>query len=189
MKVWRAGDCYLANSDLGLGAVGRNWVACYSQTTNRILQWIDDYSSGATKYEANYSAVWAKIGAQELFDDTCECGVYQDNGAGLSWSRTIPAGGASLVSHHTAFSSATESIDTDGDGLPDEWEINGTPGGINLAALGASPNRKDLFLYLDWLGWGGASFWEYMGNVQTVTRPSDAVVIELVNQFAIAPID
>ena len=43
--------------------------------------------------------------------------------------------------------------DSDGDGLLDEWEINGvTMNGvfINLPQMGANPNHKDLFLELDW---------------------------------------
>ncbi|MBU6412301.1 MAG: hypothetical protein KGS45_02410 [Planctomycetes bacterium] len=49
----------------------------------------------------------------------------------------------------------TSTIDTDGDGLPDSWEINGIDGDcngtidLNLAALGANPNHKDLFVEVD----------------------------------------
>lgn len=45
-------------------------------------------------------------------------------------------------------------LDTDGDGLPDEWETNGvTIEGefINLPAMGANPMHKDLFIHLDWM--------------------------------------
>jgi hypothetical protein len=48
-------------------------------------------------------------------------------------------------------------VDTDGDGLPDDWETNGADIDANgsvdldLAAMGASPTHKDLFVEVDWL--------------------------------------
>nr|WP_241724206.1 choice-of-anchor L domain-containing protein [Dietzia sp. E1] len=60
-------------------------------------------------------------------------------------------------------SGATPVKDSDGDGLPDEWEINGIDG-LDLPAMGADPYRKDLFVQADWMvrpavpgGWFG--FW------------------------------
>ena len=46
--------------------------------------------------------------------------------------------------------------DADGDGLPDEWELEGVrdcEGNLllNLPALGADPEQKDLFIELDWI--------------------------------------
>ncbi len=58
-------------------------------------------------------------------------------------------------------SGATPVKDSDGDGLPDEWEINGIDG-LDLPAMGADPYRKDLFVQADWMvrpavpgGWFG----------------------------------
>ena len=42
--------------------------------------------------------------AQTDFPDTCECATFQDNGAGLSWALSIPAGQSRTVSHLTNFS-------------------------------------------------------------------------------------
>ncbi len=44
--------------------------------------------------------------------------------------------------------------DADGDGIPDDWETNGvTLNGqfINLPAMGANPNKPDVFLQIDWM--------------------------------------
>ncbi len=51
-------------------------------------------------------------------------------------------------------------VDSDGDGLLDEWEANGVwidPGGngspqfIDLPAMGADKNKPDIFLHIDWM--------------------------------------
>lgn len=51
------------------------------------------------------------------------------------------------------------SVDTDGDGLLDNWETNGitvtvggTPEFVDLPAMGADPQHKDVFIEIDWLG-------------------------------------
>jgi hypothetical protein len=41
--------------------------------------------------------------------------------------------------------------DTDGDGLRDGDEVLGTTGGLNLPALGANPNKKNILLEYDWM--------------------------------------
>lgn len=50
-------------------------------------------------------------------------------------------------------------VDTDGDGLPDEWEKHGftTPDGVEfpLHLWGADPNRPDIFLEVHWMSPGG----------------------------------
>lgn len=45
-------------------------------------------------------------------------------------------------------------VDTDGDGLPDEWELNGVfilGQLIDLHAMGANPFKKDIFVEVDWM--------------------------------------
>ena len=112
--VYRGGDCYLQNSDLGFGSVGNptGAVACVAAANpndpsqgpgTRIEQWIP-LTAGSHYFEDFYSTVWQGMSAQTDFPDTCECAIYQDNGAGLSWALTIPAGESRTVSHLTNFS-------------------------------------------------------------------------------------
>lgn len=50
-----------------------------------------------------------------------------------------------------------DELDSDGDGLPDDWERNGYDADgdgtvdVDLPALGADPLRKDLFVEVDWM--------------------------------------
>lgn len=68
--------------------------------------------------------------------------------------------------------------DTDGDGLPDLWEIQGIDQDcdgdpeLDLAGMGAQVNVKDLFVELDWM---------------TGQAPTQAAVRAVVNAFALAP--
>ncbi|MFN8602300.1 MAG: hypothetical protein U0842_17690 [Candidatus Binatia bacterium] len=46
------------------------------------------------------------------------------------------------------------SPDTDGDGLPDDWETNGVSFDgvfIDLPAMGADPRHKDIFVHAEWM--------------------------------------
>jgi uncharacterized repeat protein (TIGR01451 family) len=112
--LYRAGDCYLQNSDQGFGAADATTgaVSCVAGVDNgggfvpgtRIEQWYP-LSAGSSYYESGFSAVWSHIGTRTAFADICEqCAFYIDNGAGLSWTETVPAGGSVTRSHLTVFS-------------------------------------------------------------------------------------
>jgi len=105
--IYRAGDCYLQDSDDGFGQVDGNAVSCRAPNSDRIEQWFP-VTPGSTYMEGEYDDVWATIGSQQPFANTCLCdqtpGMEHDNGAGLSWVRTIGAGQAVAVSHYTTFS-------------------------------------------------------------------------------------
>ena len=74
-------------------------------------------------------------------------------------------------------------LDTDEDGLPDHWETNGvTIGGqfINLPAMGADPNHKDIFVHVDWM----------LPNpkTDTVLQPKAAALRLAIKTFNNAPV-
>ena len=73
--------------------------------------------------------------------------------------------------------------DSDGDGLPDEWELNGVtidgPAGrrfIDLPAMGADPTKPDIFLQIDW-----------MAGAEHDQRPNPAAIKLVTDAFANAP--
>lgn len=110
--VYRAGDCFLQGSDNGFGAVdtATGAVSCVapdpanpSVPGSRIEQWFP-LTPGSNFFQAQFNTVWAHIGGQTAFPNTCECTINQDNGAGLSWSLSIAAGTSATVSHFTTFS-------------------------------------------------------------------------------------
>ncbi|MDQ3973264.1 MAG: cell wall-binding repeat-containing protein [Actinomycetota bacterium] len=110
--LWRAGDCFLQDSDTGFGAAdpASGAVACVAPDPEnltvpgeRIEQWLP-LSGDSSYFEAGYSEVWGRIGAQQPFDDTCRCDELIDNGAGLSWALQVPANSAVVRSHLTTFS-------------------------------------------------------------------------------------
>jgi hypothetical protein len=161
--LYRAADCYLQDDDHGYGAVDNaaGSVSCVTGTDpgSRIEQWAP-LTPGSHYLETVYSSLWAAIGAQEPFNDTCDCGTREDNAAGLSWSATLAAGSTASFAHLTAFSpqGTTQVADSDGDGFPDSWEAadggvdtnnDGTPD-LKLSDFGATPDRPDVFLQVNW---------------------------------------
>ena len=77
-----------------------------------------------------------------------------------------------------------ENLDTDLDGLPDRWEIEGlTVDGvfIDLPAMGADPRHKDLFIHADWMGADPA-------RPGAVFKPNPRAIKMVVDAFARAPL-
>ena len=112
--IYRAADCYLQDSDSGFGSVdaATGAVACVNSVSDgvggtmpgtRIEQWYP-LSPGSSYYEADYFTVWTATVSGAAFPNTCDCATDQDNGAGLSWNVTIPAGQSVTRSNLITFS-------------------------------------------------------------------------------------
>jgi len=105
--LYRAMDCYLGGSDSGYGMLNGTAVGCSANPNNtpagRIEQLVP-LTAGNNYYQSSYGAVWAAIGTHQPFPDTCDCAIQQDNGAGISWNITVPAGGSVTRSNVTVFS-------------------------------------------------------------------------------------
>jgi hypothetical protein len=109
ITLYRAGDCYLQNSDTGFGFAGGNGAVGCSATANntppgRIEEWVP-ITPGANFLEARFGDVWSAISAQTPFANQCSrCTENLDNGAGISWSVTLQPGQSTTFSHYTTFS-------------------------------------------------------------------------------------
>ncbi len=103
--VYRAADCYLQDSDVGYGRVDDGAPACVisQEDDARIEQW-EPITQGSHYVEGHYGEVYRLVSTQASFPDTCACDQQIDNGAGLSWETSVPAGGSTTVSHLTFFS-------------------------------------------------------------------------------------
>ena len=104
-NIYTAGDCYLQNSDWGYGQIIGSAPACATGTEpgSRLVALLPQ-TGGNNFYVAWYHEVWAAIGMQQPFPDTCLCDEFIDNGMGLSWPVNIPAGGSRSWSWNTDFS-------------------------------------------------------------------------------------
>lgn len=110
--VYRAGDCFLQGSDVGFGRVDGEAVSCVGiepgseppRPGARIEQFFP-ISAGSSYLHGGFSSVWAAAGSQGPFPNMCNlCDQVQDNGAGISWSVTVPAGGSVTRSSLITFS-------------------------------------------------------------------------------------
>lgn len=127
--LYRAGDCYLQDSDTGFGRVDDGAPACViSQAENaRIEQW-KPITPGSHYFEGAFGEVWLLIASQQGFPDTCACDTALDNGAGLSWELTLPAGDSVVISHMTYLSPLGRQAATPfRDSVPGPAEINLDP--------------------------------------------------------------
>jgi hypothetical protein len=107
--LYRAGDCFLQESDTGFGFTDdpNKAAGCSINANNapagRIEQWFP-ITAGAQYMEAGYSEIWAQIATHTPFPNTCRCAESIDNGAGISWTFTVAPGGSATYAHYTTFS-------------------------------------------------------------------------------------
>lgn len=105
--LYRAMDCFLGGSDSGYGVLNGTGPGCSQNPNNtpagRIEQ-IVPLDGGNNYLETGYNEVWAAIGTHLPFANSCDCGTLEDNGAGISWNITVPAGGSITRSNLTVFS-------------------------------------------------------------------------------------
>jgi hypothetical protein len=111
-SLYHAGDCFLQGSDRGYGAydptTGGVFCALSANNTppDRIVGFVP-VDPGGHFIESSFSTVWTAIDAGGTpFPDSCLCDSEQDNGAGLSWSISVPAGRSVTRSLITTFSPA-----------------------------------------------------------------------------------
>ena len=117
--LYHAGDCRLEGSDTGYGTydAGAGGVFCSENADNsprgRILGFVP-VSGGSHYVEGNYGSVWDSINGS-VYPDSCDCGTLQDNGAGLSWPITVPAGAVvtrSLVTFSADMTAPETAVDS-----------------------------------------------------------------------------
>lgn len=85
--------------------------------------------------------------------------------------------------------SLPKTIDTDGDGIPDNWEINGIDVDgdgvpeLDLKAMGANKNIPDIFVEIDWMVRPAKKilFWETKSSYSF--KPSEKIMQTVYNTF------
>lgn len=113
VTLYRAADCYLGDNDNGFGAydAATGAVSCVApdgagqpSAASRIEQFIPA-TAGSNYLYAGYDEVWSAVGSQQpLPNELRNPGTLMDNGMGLSWTVTIPAGGTVPIAMQTNFS-------------------------------------------------------------------------------------
>jgi hypothetical protein len=107
--LYRAGDCYLQESDRGFGFVdeANRAVGCSVNANNappaRIEQWFP-ITGGNQFMEGSFSEVWQAIASRRPLPNTSRSTEAVDNGAGISWSFSVAPGASATFSHYTTFS-------------------------------------------------------------------------------------
>ncbi len=107
--LYHAADCYLGNADTGYGEYDNTngGVFCTKNADNSPAGRVEGFipTVGGSNYlEAGYYNNWLAVGTGQPLTDTCDCDTFEDNGMAISWTVTVPAGGAATRSWETDFS-------------------------------------------------------------------------------------
>jgi uncharacterized repeat protein (TIGR01451 family) len=111
--LYRAFDAFLGGDDHGYGFAtalsdpSRTEVGCLVNANNSPpgkIEALIPLTGGNNYVQGNYDGIWSLVGSQAPFPDFVD-GTYEDNGAGISWNFSIPAGSSKIVAHTTLISS------------------------------------------------------------------------------------
>ena len=165
--LYRAADCNLQESDYGFGSYdpATGAVACRGvadpldetpEPGPRLEQWTP-LTPGSRAFEGPMEEMWTLMAARQPFPASCSCGDYVDNGAGLSWTVTLPPSEwvtiSSLVSiSPSGVSPLTTSVAADAPSTPAGGENGYTvtianPNGAPKALTSVSNLLPDGFAY------------------------------------------
>lgn len=146
---WTGIGCY--NSGL---AIGGQLLFQGSDGCNHV--WVIQRSNHAAAFDF-------ATGAGGVRDEDLECDSVTFSPKTVMWSMEAYEPRRAIAFEIPPGSCATGGgVDSDGDGLLDEWETNGVtidpdgagpipPQFIDLPAMGADKNKPDIFLQLDWM--------------------------------------
>ncbi|MEU7873056.1 PxKF domain-containing protein [Dactylosporangium sp. NPDC049140] len=146
---WSGSGCY--NSGV---AIGGQLLFEGSDGCNHV--WVVQRSNHAPAFDF-------ATGAGGVRDEDLECDSVTFSPKTVMWSMEAYEPRRAIAFEIPPGSCATGGgVDSDGDGLLDEWETNGVtidpdgagpiaPQFIDLAVMGADKNKPDIFLQLDWM--------------------------------------
>ena len=101
--IYRGGDCYQANSDIGFGQINGKNAACISNGGR--VQQVEALTAGNTYLHDEYSQVWSAMSAGGDLANTCRCADEIDNGVAVGWNQSV-ANGASVTVNSAWFLSS-----------------------------------------------------------------------------------
>lgn len=161
---------------IAVDSEGRAYIA-----TNRVI-WYDDGSDQYLGVALAIEPAGAAWGYDQPLDMYGAVAVALDAGAN---AYVAGAGAVAKVGDNPL----PALVDTDGDALPDEWEINGyrytdadgVTRFVDLPAMGADPLHKDMFVEIDYMGRSGL----FGGHNH---KPDPAALDLVIQAFADAPI-
>ena len=171
-ELYRAGDCFLQDSDTGYGSVdaASGAVACTTDTApgSRIEQLLP-VTGGSQYLEGFYGTVWGAVGSQNPLPNTCDCATQEDNGIALSWPVSLTAGQSKAYSSIVTFSPLghqplTISKTADTASVP-----AGANDGYTVVVHNSNANPVTLTTLSDTLGAG----FTYVGGKSTGATTSD----------------
>jgi hypothetical protein len=181
---WTGTGCY--NSGL---AIGGNLLFQGSDGCNHV--WVINRNDHSAAFDF-------PTGADGVRDEDLECDSVTFSPRTVMWSMEAYEPRRAIAFEIPSGSCGTGGgVDSDGDGLLDEWETNGVtidpdgdgplpPQFIDLPAMGADPQKPDIFLQIDWMDCAQAG--GDCAALDTHSHHLDPTAVKkVVDAFAVAP--
>lgn len=93
VRLYRAADCYVGDSDVGFGSYipASQTVGCLRDNFNgtQTELRLSPQTPGATVLEGGFNEVWQAVATQGPLANACRCGENIDNGIAASWGRNL----------------------------------------------------------------------------------------------------
>src|SRR5581483_9377656 len=94
VRLYRAADCYVGNSDIGFGTydTASQAVGCLRTDPNgsEFQEQLSPLSpAGAGSAEAFFGEIWGDVASQGPLPETCRCGEELDDGVATSWELAL----------------------------------------------------------------------------------------------------
>lgn len=156
------------------GGRGSSQLAVYQVDANGLIPGCENLVQEGTLTAPEHPLVYTQI--VTTTKPTAQITLTISNSTLLAEDGTIEK---QVLCENTSFGT-----DTDGDGLLDDWETNGYDFDndgvidVNLPAMGADPNKKDIFVEVDW-----------MSDSTHSHKPNPVAIARIVNSYANSPVD
>ncbi len=204
LRIYRFGECMVHSGGIASESLTRTdrSLVCNNEGNAHLYETWTPLSEGSAALGGPSIVISGQPCCTELTDyfiahkQPFPGGYSSDPGnisLGFSWDMSLAGEQERIVAMSVAFSAGVPQVDTDGDGLLDEWETQGIDADfdgiaeVDLPAMGADPRRKDIFVEVDWMS-GKVDCVGDLCFEGSTFEPQEDALLDVIFAFANAPV-